>query len=79
MTAWPPACGTAYEAELLPVIAEKAVDRWPTLRAAIAGGLDAAGEAHGDRGAGRGQRLELPVKGEGTVIEAEPRVARARR
>lgn len=57
-----------YEAELLPLVA----GALPVaeLRAALAGGLDAAGAAHGNRGAGEGAAWNFAVKGEGKVVEA---------
>lgn len=42
----------------------------PDLRAAIASGLDAAGAAHGNRGAGEGVAWNFAVKGSGVVIAA---------
>lgn len=59
-----------YEAKLLPLLHEKAV-ALPDLRAAVAAGLDAAGAAHGNRGAGQGAAWSFPVKGEGVVISAK--------
>lgn len=41
-----------------------------SLRAAIAAGLDAAGAAHGHRGAGEGAAWNFAVTGTGTVVEA---------
>jgi predicted lipoprotein len=57
-----------YETDLLPLIAKAlpATD----LRAALAGGLDAAGAAHGNRGSGEGAAWNFAVKGEGKVVEA---------
>ena len=57
-----------YEAELLPLIA-KAVPV-ADLRAALAGGLEAAGAAHGNEGSGQGAAWNFAVKGEGKVVEA---------
>ena len=57
-----------YEAELLPLIA-KALPV-ADLRTALAGGLDAAGAAHGNRGSGEGAAWNFAVKGEGRVVEA---------
>jgi predicted lipoprotein len=57
-----------YEAELLPLIA-KALPV-ADLRTAIAGGLDAAGAAHGNKGSGEGAAWNFAVKGEGKVVEA---------
>jgi predicted lipoprotein len=57
-----------YEAELLPLIA-KALPV-ADLRTAIAGGLDAAGAAHGNKGSGEGAARNFAVKGEGKVVEA---------
>ncbi|PZQ97163.1 MAG: DUF2291 domain-containing protein [Cereibacter sphaeroides] len=58
-----------YDAELLPLIRDKAMPV-ADLRTAIAGGLDAAGAAHGNRGSGEGAAWNFAVKGEGTVISA---------
>jgi predicted lipoprotein len=57
-----------YEAELLPLItrALPVAD----LRTAIAGGLEAAGAAHGNKGSGEGAAWNFAVKGEGKVVEA---------
>lgn len=57
-----------YDAELLPLIAKglPVAD----LRAALAGGLEAAGAAHGNKGSGEGAAWNFAVKGEGRVIEA---------
>lgn len=57
-----------YEAELLPLIA-KAMPV-ADLRTALAGGLDAAGAAHGNKGSGEGAAWNFAVKGEGKVVEA---------
>ena len=57
-----------YEAELLPLIA-KALPV-ADLRTALAGGLDAAGTAHGNKGSGEGAAWNFAVKGEGRVVEA---------
>ena len=58
-----------YDAELLPLIAGKALPV-ADLRAAIAGGLEAAGAAHGNKGLGEGAAWNFAVKGEGKVVEA---------
>lgn len=58
-----------YEAELLPLIATKALPV-ADLRAVIAGGLEAAGAAHGNRGSGEGAAWNFAVTGEGKVVEA---------
>jgi predicted lipoprotein len=57
-----------YEAELLPLI-DKALSV-AELRTALAGGLEGAGTAHGNRGAGEGAAWNFAVKGEGRVVEA---------
>ena len=57
-----------YEAELLPLIA-KALPV-ADLRTAVAGGLEAAGAAHGNKGSGEGAAWNFAVKGEGKVVEA---------
>ena len=58
-----------YEAELLPLIAAKALSP-ADLRDALAGGLEAAGAAHGNEGSGQGAAWNFAVKGEGRVVEA---------
>ena len=58
-----------YDAELLPLIEAKALPV-ADLRAALAGGLEAAGAAHGNKGSGEGAAWNFAVKGEGTVVEA---------
>jgi predicted lipoprotein len=57
-----------YDAELLPLIA-KALPV-TDLRTALAGGLEAAGAAHGNKGSGEGAAWNFAVKGEGKVVEA---------
>jgi predicted lipoprotein len=57
-----------YEAELLPLIAQALPVA--DLRTALAGGLDAAGVAHGNRGSGEGAAWNFAVRGEGRVVEA---------
>lgn len=58
-----------YAAELLPLIATKALPV-ADLRAALAGGLEAAGAAHGNKGSGEGAAWNFAVTGEGKVVEA---------
>jgi predicted lipoprotein len=58
-----------YDAELLPLIEAKALPV-ADLRAALAGGLEAAGATHGNRGSGEGAAWNFAVKGEGVVVEA---------
>lgn len=58
-----------FAAKLLPHVAETAMPL-ADLRTALAGGLDAAGAAHGQRGAGHGAAWNFAVKGEGKVISA---------
>lgn len=57
-----------YKAELLPLIARALPVA--DLRAALVGGLDAAGAAHGNKGSGEGAAWNFAVKGEGRVVEA---------
>lgn len=57
------------DTKLLPLIAQKALNV-ADLRAAIASGLDAAGVAHGNRGAGLGAAWNFAIKGKGTIISA---------
>lgn len=56
-------------ADLLPHVAQNARPV-SELRAAIAAGLDAAGEKFGHRGAGAGAAWNFAVTGEGRVVEA---------
>lgn len=58
-----------YEAELLPLIAARALSV-ADLRAALAGGLDAAGASHGNKGSGEGAAWNFAVRGVGKVVEA---------
>lgn len=58
-----------YDTELLPLIAAKAMPV-TDLRTALAGGLEAAGAAHGNKGSGEGAAWNFAVKGEGKVVEA---------
>lgn len=60
--------GRTFDAELLPLIA-KALPV-ADLRTALAGGLEAAGAAHGNKGSGEGAAWNFAVKGQGTVVEA---------
>lgn len=64
-----------YDAKLLPLIDSKAVDA-ATLLADIKAGLEAAGKAHGNKGAGEGAPWAFPVKGSGKVV-GEDRKSRA--
>jgi len=59
-----------FDAELVPYITDKAIDV-AALREALAGGLDAAGAAHGKQGSGAGAAWNFPLKGEGAVVEAK--------
>jgi predicted lipoprotein len=67
-----------WSAQVVPHMAEAAVDL-ATLRPAIAGGLDAAGAAHGHRSQAEGASWNFPVRFAGTVVEAktDTRAARA--
>lgn len=58
-----------YDSQLLPLIAKQALPV-ADLRTALAGGLDAAGKAHGNRGAGEGAPWNFAVSGQGVVIKA---------
>jgi predicted lipoprotein len=58
-----------YDAQLLPLIADKA-QPVADLRRAVAADLNAAGAAHGNRGAGEGAAWNFAVRGEGRVISA---------
>ena len=58
-----------YDQKLLPLVKSQASEL-ADLRAAIASGLDAAGQAHGHRGAGEGAAWNFAVKGQGKVVDA---------
>ncbi|MGI2033487.1 DUF2291 family protein [Rhizobium panacihumi] len=66
---------TTFDAKLVPALSEKAVDL-TSLREAIKGGLDKAGESHGLKVGGAGGGWNFPVKGSGSVIE-ENRASKA--
>jgi predicted lipoprotein len=66
---------TSFDAKLVPALADTAVDL-ATLRQAIEGGLDKAGESHGVRVGGAGGGWNFPVKGTATVID-ENRASKA--
>jgi predicted lipoprotein len=61
---------TTFDSKLVPALKEKAVDL-PALQAAIKGGLDAAGAAHGVRVGGAGGGWNFPVKATGVVVEED--------
>ncbi|MDR7124647.1 DUF2291 family protein [Pseudotabrizicola sp. 4114] len=58
-----------WEPKLIPAITERALTP-AALRNAIAGGLDAAGAAHGKPGSGAGAAWNFAVTGEGVVTAA---------
>lgn len=58
-----------YDSRMVPYVAEKAIDL-PALTAALQGGLDPAGQAHGVRSQAEGSPWNFLVKGQGTVVEA---------
>lgn len=58
-----------FDSQLLPYIADNAISV-AALRDSLAGGLDAAGAAHGNQGSGAGAAWNFPVQGEGAVVEA---------
>ncbi|MEO9901490.1 DUF2291 domain-containing protein [Nisaea sp.] len=59
-----------FEAKLLPLIRDGALLPG-RLRTLIADDMDAAGAAHGNRGAGQGAAWNFPVRGAGVVIAAK--------
>lgn len=61
---------TMWRSQVLPHMTEAATD-FATLKTAIAGGLDAAGKAHGFRAKSEGAPWNFPVKAEGTVVAAK--------
>jgi predicted lipoprotein len=61
---------TMWTDEVLPHMDEAATELG-ALKAAIAGGLDAAGEAHGYRPNSEGAPWNFPVRAEGTVVAAK--------
>lgn len=60
---------TTFEPELLPLIAARALDV-ETLTAALAEDVDAAGQAHANRGSGQGAAWNFSVADAGTVVAA---------
>lgn len=58
-----------FATELVPHLEASALTL-AELRAALAGGLDPAGEAHGHRGAGQGAAWNFAVRGEGVIVAA---------
>lgn len=67
--------GEIFAAKLVPYVGEKAFEL-PVLTAAMAGGLDAAGKAHGVRPTSEGSPWNFLLKGEGKVVAAD-RASRA--
>jgi predicted lipoprotein len=61
---------TLWTAQVLPHMNETATDL-AVLKPAIAGGLDAAGQANGFRAKSEGAPWNFPVKAEGTVVAAK--------
>lgn len=59
-----------WSAQLAPFVRSTAMDA-ATLRPAITADLDAAGKAHGHRGAGEGAAWNFAVKGSGKVVAAD--------
>ncbi len=59
-----------FDAKLLPYIKDHAITV-ADLRAALAGGLDAAGAAHGTKGSGEGAAWNFPLTGSGRITEAK--------
>ena len=59
-----------FESRLLPHVNEKAL-MIPALHSAMAKGLDAAGDAHGNRGSGAGAAWNFAVTGTGTIVSAK--------
>ncbi|MDP2122586.1 MAG: DUF2291 domain-containing protein [Hoeflea sp.] len=59
-----------FEPTLLPFVREKALEV-PVLRSLLSRGLDAAGQAHGNRGAGQGAAWNFALTGTGTVVSAK--------
>lgn len=59
-----------WSAQLAPFVRSTAMDA-ATLRPAITADLDAAGKAHGHRGAGEGAAWNFVIKGSGKVVAAD--------
>ncbi|RGP36310.1 DUF2291 family protein [Pseudotabrizicola alkalilacus] len=59
-----------WEPKLIPAITERALTP-AALRTALAGGLEAAGTAHGKAGSGVGAAWNFAIAGEGTVTAAK--------
>lgn len=62
--------GQMFTDRVVPYVAEQAMDL-ADLRASLAGGLDAAGDAHGHRPGSEGSPWNFLVKGQGKVIAAD--------
>lgn len=60
----------SFDSTLLPHVTATALGI-AELRTALAAGLDEAGEAHGNRGAGMGAAWNFAVRGEGSIVEAK--------
>lgn len=59
-----------FETQLLPYVREKALS-YTALRAALAGGLDQAGEANGNRGSGQGAAWNFAITDSGRIVSAK--------
>ena len=59
-----------FETRLLPYVREKALS-YTALRAALAEGLDQAGEAHGNRGSGQGAAWNFAMTDTGRIVSAK--------
>lgn len=60
----------SFDSQLVPHIESLAIGPGD-LRAELAKGLDAAGQAHGNQGSGRGAAWNFAVRGEGNIVEAK--------
>lgn len=58
-----------FDSELLPLVTAKALSV-ADLRTALAGGVDAAGEKHANKGAGQGAAWHFAVTDTGQIVEA---------
>ena len=65
-----------FSTRLVPYVSEKSIDL-ATLRGALAGGLEAAGAAHGLRPQSEGSPWNFLVKGTGTVVGADTKARAA--
>lgn len=59
-----------FETQLLPYVRDRALS-YTALRAAVAKGLDQAGEAHGNRGSGQGAAWNFAITDSGRIVSSK--------